>query len=246
MTALVTGGGTGIGRAVAEALARLPGPDGRGHSVAVAYSRSADDAAATVEAIRAAGGTAEKFRADVTDDDAVRGLVEDVRGSLGPVSVLVNNAGGTEHIALDDLEAVDDEVFERLFRLNTMSAWHCTRAAADDLRTAEDGCVVNVGSASVTSGRGSSVPYVVSKAALSGLTRALANALAPVRVNEVWPGLVLTRWWAGQEEQGRALAAKAIVGRETTVEDIAAVVVGLVTSRAITGQTITVDGGQNL
>jgi 3-oxoacyl-[acyl-carrier protein] reductase len=240
MTALVTGGGTGIGRAIAEALAGL------GHPVAVVYSRSADDADATVEAIRSAGRTAESFRADVTDDDAVRGLVDDVRAALGPVSVLVNNAGGTEHIALDDLEGATDEVFERLFRLNTLSAWHCARAAAPDLRAAENGCVVNVGSASVSSGRGSSVPYVVSKAALSGLTRALANALAPARVNEVWPGLVLTRWWAGKEEQGRRLAANAIVGRETTVEDVAAAVVGLVTSRAITGQTITIDGGQTL
>ena len=240
MTAVVTGGGTGIGRAIAEALARL------GHPVAVVYSRSADDAALTVGAIRAAGGTAEAFAADVTDDEAVRALMDAVRGTLGPVAVLVNNAGGTEHIALDDLEAAGDEVFERLFRLNTLSAWHCARAAAPDLRAADDGCVINVGSASVSSGRGSSVPYVVSKAALSGLTRALANALAPARVNEVWPGLVLTRWWAGKEEQGRALAANAIVGRETTVEDVAAAVVGLVTSRAITGQTITIDGGQTL
>lgn len=240
MTALVTGGGTGIGRAIAEALAGL------GHPVAVVYSRSADDAAATVDAIGAAGGSAAAFRADVTDDAAVRGLLEDVRAGLGPVSVLVNNAGGTDHIALDDLEAATDEVFERLFRLNTLSAWHCARAAADDLRAADDGCVVNVGSASVASGRGSSVPYVVSKAALSGLTRALANALVPARVNEVWPGLVLTRWWAGKEEQGRRLAANAIVGRETTAQDVAAAVVGLVTSRAITGQTITIDGGQNL
>lgn len=240
MTALVTGGGTGIGRAISGALARL------GHPVAVVYSRSAADADDTVTAIRDAGGRAEAFRADVTDDGSVRTMAAAVREALGPVSVLVNNAGGTEHIALDDLESATDEIFERLFRLNTLSAWHCARAVADDLRAADDGCVVNVGSASVSSGRGSSIPYVVSKAALSGLTRALANGLAPVRVNEVWPGLVITRWWAGKEEQGRALASNAIVGRETTVEDVAAAVVGLVTSRAITGQTITIDGGQTL
>ncbi|MEJ2871356.1 SDR family oxidoreductase [Actinomycetospora sp. OC33-EN08] len=240
MTALVTGGGTGIGRAISEALAR------QGHPVAVVYSRSADDARATVEAIRSAGGQAAAFRADVTDEGSVRATATEVRDTLGPVTVLVNNAGGTEHIALPDLDAATDEIFERLFRLNTLSAWHCAKACADDLRAADDGCVVNVGSASVASGRGSSVPYVVSKAALSGLTRALANALAPVRVNEVWPGLVITRWWAGKEDQGRALASNAIVGRETTVDDVAAAVVGLVTSRAITGQTITIDGGQTL
>ncbi|WP_433798484.1 SDR family NAD(P)-dependent oxidoreductase [Actinomycetospora sp. CA-084318] len=240
MTALVTGGGTGIGRAISEALARL------GHPVAVAYSRSADDAQATVDAITTAGGSAQAFRADVTDEAAVTALAGEVRAALGPVTVLVNNAGGTEHIAMGDLDAVTDEVFERLFRLNTLSAWHCAKACAADLRAAEDGCVVNVGSIAAAAGRGSSVPYVVSKAALSGLTRALANALAPVRVNEVAPGLVLTRWWAGQEERGRELASAAITGRETTVEDVAAAVVGLVTSRAITGQTLTVDGGQTL
>ncbi|MDL5158280.1 SDR family NAD(P)-dependent oxidoreductase [Actinomycetospora termitidis] len=240
MTALVTGGGTGIGRAISEALAGL------GHPVAVVYSRSADDAQRTVEAITSAGGRAEAFRADVTDEASVRAAAAAVRESLGSVTVLVNNAGGTEHIPLADLDAATDEVFERLFRLNALSAWHVAKVCADDLRAADDGCVVNVGSASVASGRGSSVPYVVSKAALSGLTRALANALAPVRVNEVWPGLVITRWWAGKEEQGRALASNAIVGRETTVEDVAAAVVGLVTSRAITGQTITIDGGQTL
>ncbi|WP_018332229.1 SDR family NAD(P)-dependent oxidoreductase [Actinomycetospora chiangmaiensis] len=240
MTALVTGGGTGIGRAISQALARL------GHPVAVVYSRSADDAQATVDAITTAGGEARAFRADVTDEASVRATAADVRAALGPVTVLVNNAGGTEHIPLTDLDAATDEIFERLFRLNTLSAWHCVTACAEDLRAADDGCVVNVGSASVDSGRGSSVPYVVSKAALSGLTRALANALAPVRVNEVWPGLVITRWWAGKEEQGRKLATSAIVGRETTVEDVAAAVVGFVTSRAITGQTLTVDGGATL
>ncbi|MCD2187393.1 SDR family NAD(P)-dependent oxidoreductase [Actinomycetospora soli] len=240
MTALVTGGGTGIGRAISEALARL------GHPVAVVYSRSADDAQATVDAITTAGGAARAFRADVTDEAAVTALAAEVRAALGPVTVLVNNAGGTEHIPMADLDAVTDEVFERLFRLNTLSAWHCAKACGADLRAADDGCVVNVGSIAAAAGRGSSVPYVVSKAALSGLTRALANAMAPVRVNEVAPGLVLTRWWAGQEERGRALASAAITGRETTVEDVAAAVVGLVTSRAITGQTLTVDGGQTL
>lgn len=136
------------------------------------YSRSAADADDTVTAIRDAGGRAEAFRADVTDDGSIRTMAAAVREALGPVSVLVNNAGGTEHIALDDLESATDEIFERLFRLNTLSAWHCARAVADDLKAADDGCVVNVGSASVSSGRGSSIPYVVSKAALRAHPRA--------------------------------------------------------------------------
>ena len=240
MTAIVTGGGTGIGRACSLALHRA------NHPVAVVYSRSAEDAADTVAQIEDEGGRAVALQADVTDDDAVRSMVAAARERLGPVSVLVNNAGGTEHIAMTDLDAATDEVFERLIRLNTLSAWYCARAAAEDLRAAPDGVVVNIGSIAAVSGRGSSLPYVVSKAALSGLTRGLANALAPVRVNEVAPGLVMTRWWAGQEERGRELAKAAITGRETTPEDVAAAVLGMVTSRAVTGQTVVVDGGQTL
>lgn len=243
-TALVTGGGTGIGRACSLALAH------RGHPVAVAYSRSADDADATVGEIRAAGGTAAAVRADVTDDAAVRAMVATARDELGPLSVLVNNAGATEHIPMGDLEAVTDEVFDRLLAINTKAPWYVARAAAPDLRAArergDDAVVVNIGSVAAIAGQGSSLPYVVSKAAMSGLTRALARALAPVRVNEIAPGLVLTRWWAGMEERGRELAANALVGRETTPEDVAAAVMGLVVSRAVTGQTVAVDGGQTL
>ena len=82
--------------------------------------------------------------------------------------------------------------------------------------------------------------------ALHGLTRSLARALAPVRVNEVAPGLVMTRWWAGNEERGRQLAASALLDRETTPDDVARAVLGLVESGAITGQTVVVDGGQTL
>jgi 3-oxoacyl-[acyl-carrier protein] reductase len=240
MTAIVTGGGTGIGRAISLALA------GQGHPVAVVFNRSDADAAETVSDIVAAGGRAHAFRADVTDDAQVRSMVDAARRELGPVSVLVNNAGGTEHLPMDDLDGATDEIFERLFRLNTMAAWYCARAAAADLRAAEDGVVVNIGSIAAVSGRGSSLPYAVSKAALSGLTRSLAHALAPVRVNEVAPGLVETRWWAGREEQARTLASASMLGRETTTDDVAAVVLGLVDSRAITGQTVIVDGGQTL
>ena len=240
MSAVVTGGGTGIGRACSLALAA------RGHAVAVVHRHSADDAAATVAEIVAAGGRAASFRCDVTDDDAVRAMIAEVRDALGPVEVLVNNAGATVGLPMDDLDGATDEVFQQLLQINLMAAWYCARAAADDLRAADDGVIVNIGSIAATTGRGSSLPYAVSKAALSGLTRSLANALKPVRVNEVAPGLVLTRWWAGNEERGRQLASSALLGRETSPDDVAAVVAGLVASRVVTGQTVIVDGGQTL
>ncbi|MDD7939434.1 SDR family NAD(P)-dependent oxidoreductase [Actinomycetospora lutea] len=240
MTALVTGGGTGIGRACSLALHRA------GYDVAISYRRSSDDAAATVAEIEAEGGRAIAVAADVTDDAAVRAMVADVRARLGPVEVLVNNAGATIPLPLDDLDGATDDVWQQLLAVNLMAPWYCARAAADDLRAAQDGVVVNIGSIAGLTGSGSSLPYAVSKSALHGLTRSLARALAPVRVNEVAPGLVLTRWWAGNEERGRELAAKALLDRETTPEDVARAVLGLVESRAMTGQTVVVDGGQTL
>ena len=186
------------------------------------------------------------MQADVTDDAAVRAMVAAAREQLGPIGVLVNNAGATIPMPLDDLDGATDDVWQQMLAVNLMAPWYCARAVADDLRAADDGCVVNVGSIAGLTGKGSSLPYAVSKSALHGLTRSLAHALAPVRVNEVAPGLVLTRWWAGDEERGRELAASALLDRETTPEDVAAAVLGVVTSRAITGQTIVVDGGQTL
>ncbi|MEJ2887647.1 SDR family NAD(P)-dependent oxidoreductase [Actinomycetospora aeridis] len=240
MTALVTGGGTGIGRACSLALHRA------GHAVAISYRRSSDDAESAVAAIREDGGRAIAVAADVTDDDAVRAMVAEVRAQLGPVEVLVNNAGATIPLPLDDLDGATDDVWRQMLGVNLMAPWYCARAAADDLRAAEDGVVVNIGSIAGLTGSGSSLPYAVSKSALHGLTRSLARALAPVRVNEVAPGLVMTRWWAGNEERGRELASKALLDRETTPEDVARAVLGLVESRAITGQTVVVDGGQTL
>ncbi|WP_433025546.1 SDR family NAD(P)-dependent oxidoreductase [Actinomycetospora sp. CA-053990] len=239
-TALVTGGGTGIGRACSLALHRA------GHPVAISYRRSAADAGSVVDEITADGGRAVAVPADVTDDAAVRAMVAAAREQLGPIGVLVNNAGATVPMPLDDLDGATDDVWQQMLAVNLMAPWYCARAAVDDLRAADDGCVVNIGSIAGLTGKGSSLPYAVSKSALHGLTRSLAHALAPVRVNEVSPGLVLTRWWAGDEDRGRALAASALLDRETTPEDVAAAVLGVVTSRAITGQTIVVDGGQTL
>lgn len=239
-TALVTGGGTGIGRACSLALARS------GRPVAISYRRSSDDAEATVAEIEAAGGRALVVQADVTDESSVRALAATVRERLGPVEVLVNNAGATIPLPLDDLDGATDDVWQQMLAINLMAPWYVTRALADDLRAADDGVVVNIGSIAGLTGNGSSLPYAVSKSAMHGLTRSLARALAPVRVNEVAPGLVLTRWWAGSEDRGRELAAQALLDRETTPDDVAAAVLGLVSSRAITGQTVVVDGGQTL
>lgn len=240
-TALVTGGATGIGRACCVALAE------RGHPVAVAYGSSTDKARAVVEEITGRGGRAVAVQGDVADDAEVRRMVAEAREALGPFSVVVNNAGAMVPVAMDDLDGATDEVFRQMFSVNVMGAWYCARATADDLRAAEDGCVVNVGSVAGHIGKGSSLPYAVSKAAMGGLTRSLARALAPdVRVNEVAPGLVMTERWEGHEDHVATLAANTLLGTVATPEDCAATVVALVEARATTGQVHVVDAGQTL
>jgi 3-oxoacyl-[acyl-carrier protein] reductase len=239
--AVVTGGGTGIGAAVSRELHH------RGYRVAVTYSRSAADAEQLVRQLREQGGQALAVRADVTDDNEVRAATRTVHDELGPISVLVNNAGTTRAFPLDDLEAATDAVFDELFAVNVKGVLHHVRAAADDLRASGQGAVVNVGSISGLTGNGSSLPYATSKAALNGLTKSLARALAPeVTVNCVAPGVVHTRWWRGLEQQAERLSASTLLGRHTQPEDVAAVVVDLVHARAMTGQVVPVDGGASL
>jgi 3-oxoacyl-[acyl-carrier protein] reductase len=239
--ALVTGGGTGIGAAVSRELHH------RGYHVAVTYSRSAADAEQLVRQLQEQGGQALAVRADVTDDNDVRAATGTVRRELGPISVLVNNAGTTRAFPLDDLEAATDAVFDELFAVNVKGVMHHVRAAAEDLRASGHGAVVNIGSIAGLTGNGSSLPYVTSKAALIGLTKSLARALAPdITVNCVAPGVVYTRWWQGLEEQADRLSASTLLGRRTQPEDIAGLVAGLINARSMTGQVVTIDGGASL
>lgn len=236
--AIVTGGGTGIGRATSLALAR------RGVAVAVNYSRSRDDAEATARDVEGPGGRAIAVQADVADEGQVRAMVERVVDELGGVDLLVNNAGTTRYIALDDLDSVADEVWDRIFAVNVKGPFYCARAVAPHMRTRGGGAIVNVGSLSGLTGDGSSLPYAVSKAAIAGLTRSLARALAPeIRVCNVAPGIVETRWTQGREEHVRRLSAGSPLRRTATPEDVAEMVCALLANDAVTGQTIPVDGG---
>ena len=236
--AIVTGGGTGIGRATALALAK------RGAAVAVNYSRSRDEAEATARDIAAAGGRALAVRADVSREDEVRAMVASVVERLGGVDLLVNNAGATEYIALKDLDGVSDAVWDRIFAVNVKGPFYCARAVAPHMRARGRGAIVNVGSIAGLTGDGSSLPYAVSKAAVAGLTRSLARALAPeIRVCNDAPGIVETRWTEGREEHVRRLSAAAPLQRAATPADVAELICALLANDAVTGQTVPVDGG---
>ncbi|GMK43635.1 3-ketoacyl-ACP reductase [Paenibacillus glycanilyticus] len=240
-TALVTGGGTGIGRATSLALAS------KGAAVAVNYSRSVREAEETVQLIQSLGGKAIAIRADVSKDEEVKRMTETIVQRFGTLDLLVNNASITRHIPFPDLDAATGEVWDELFDVNVKGMFYCARAAAPHMKKQGRGAVVNIGSIAGITGLGSSLPYAVSKAAVHGLTKSLARALAPhIRVNCVVPGAVATRWWAGREEQMSQLAPNLLLRQISTPEDIAQLICASLEQEAMTGQMITVDSGQTM
>ncbi|MFI7703720.1 SDR family NAD(P)-dependent oxidoreductase [Nonomuraea sp. NPDC049480] len=245
--AVITGGGTGIGAAVAESLARKGAA-----AVVVNYSRSAADAQATVSRLAELGCKAEAMAADVADDAAVRRMAERVRDRYGRVDVLVCNAGTTKWVPFADLEGLTDDIWRQIMGVNLMGPYYCARAFAPDLRAAR-GAVVNVSSIAGILATGSSIAYSVSKAALLQLTRDLAVALGPeVRVNAVAPGIVATRWHIdrvgeqGFTEMAAREEAKAPLRRTARPEHIAQMVTALVEADMVTGEVLVGDGGRHL
>lgn len=238
--ALVTGGGTGIGRATSLLLAS------EGADVAVNYSRSRTEAEATAADIRALGRNSIAVRTDVSVESAVREMVDRVAEELGRLDILVNNAGTTVFVPLADLEALTDEAWDPVFDVNVKGAFYCARAAIPKMPETA-GQIVNVASIAGTCGQGSSIAYCASKAALISLTRSLAISQAPrIRVNAVAPGLVNTRWVKGWDEFIRENREATPLQRVAEPEDIANAILGLVINELVTGQVLVVDGGKTL
>ena len=242
--AIVTGGGTGVGRATALELAR------QGCSVLVNYSRSRDDAEKTAAELQALGVKALAHQADVADDDACRQMVAEAVKAFGRVDILINNAGTTKFVLANDLEKVTDEDWQRIYAVNVIGPFHCARAVKEAMLAAGGGQIINTTSVAAFAGKGSSIPYAASKAALNNLTIALARTLAPkIRVNAVAPGFITGRWL----EQGFGPAyegVKRTIERMTPLEkvcdpeDVAAAIMSLITGSAlVTGQILICDGG---
>jgi len=243
--AIVTGGGTGVGRATSMRLAEL------GCAVVVNYNRSREEAEETVAGIMAQGGRALAVAADVAVDDDCRRLVATTLGQFGQLDILVNNAATTAFIPLDDFEAVGTDDWDRIFSTNVRGVFQCVRAARSALEDSGNGEIVNVSSIAGLLGVGSSVPYCASKAALNTLTVTLARVLAPkVRVNAVAPGLITSRWLKnglGEEAYATYLERtleRAPLQRVCAPEDVAALIVNLITGPdLITGQILPIEGG---
>ncbi len=245
--AIVTGGGTGVGRAVCRALVEAGAT-----AVVVNYSRSEEDARRTASELRELGVRALAYQASVADETAVDAMVGETVSRFGRLDVLVNNAGTTRFIAPGDLDALTDEVWDEILGVNLKGTFYCSRAAAPALRQAH-GAIVNVASIAGLRASGSSIAYGVSKAAVIQLTRNLAMALAPeVRVNAVAPGLIATRWFRvpfgdqAAEAQEERTAAMTPLGRVATADDVARAVLGLLAADMVTGECVVVDGGRHL
>jgi 3-oxoacyl-[acyl-carrier protein] reductase len=246
--ALVTGGGRGIGRAISEQLAAA------GAAVAVNYHRDAAAAGGTVAAIEATGGVAKAYAASVVDEPAMAAMVGAATADLGPIDLLVCNAG----IASRGRSVVDTDPDELLRVLHThaVGAHHACRLVLPGMRTRDRGDIVMISSVAATALGANGAPYNMGKAALEALAMTLAKEeLANgIHVNVVAPGLVetdmgvrLARAITGDRDMRdlRALDASSPFGRACQPSDVANAVVWLCTDAAgyLTGQRIVVDGG---
>jgi 3-oxoacyl-[acyl-carrier protein] reductase len=231
--ALVTGGSRGIGRAIATSLAQA------GAAVAINYRESNTYAANVVETIRRFGARAMAVAADVSKADLVAQMMASVERELGPIDVLVNNAGIAVIRGVDDLT---EEDFDRTMAVNLKSAFLCIQAVVPGMRGRKWGRIVNISSGAARGAGGVGPHYNASKAGMEGLTRGYAARLVKdgITVNAVAPSLIQT----DMLRTGLAASAERIpLGRFGTPEECAQAVLMVIGNAYMTGQTVALSGG---
>lgn len=240
--ALVTGGGRGIGRAIALGLADAG-------AAVVPAARSTAEVESVATEVEDAGGDALAVTADVTDGDSVSEAIDRAEAALGPVDVVVNNAGFNPGDALGPPEGVSGESFGRVLDVNLNGAFEVTTAAAEGLLASDGGSVINVASVGGLVGLPRQHPYVASKHGLVGLTKSMSLDWAPdVRVNGLAPGYVATALTSEVRENDDLRASildRTPLDRFAEPGEIAGPAVFLASDAAsyVTGEVLAVDGG---
>ena len=237
--ALVTGGGRGLGRAIAVRLA------GEGAKVAISYRSNDAAAAETAELVRKAGAGCEIFKGDVASAEDVEALMKGVGEAFGSVEILVNNAGTTRD---NILLRMKDAEFEEVLATNLKGTYLCTRAVLRGMVRARWGRIVNISSVVGLLGNAGQANYAASKAGMIGFTKSVAREVAGrgITANAVAPGYVETELTGALPENVKEqILGQVPVGRFGEPEEIAEVVVFLAGDRAayVSGQSIAVDGG---
>ncbi|SEP44481.1 3-oxoacyl-[acyl-carrier protein] reductase [Rhodospirillales bacterium URHD0017] len=230
--ALVTGGSRGIGRAIAVSLAEA------GAAVAVNYLSKAAEAKAVIDIIHSQGGRAISVGADVSKAAAVTGMVAGVERELGPIDVLINNAGIAINRPVDELT---EEDFDRTMAVNLKSVFLCTQAVLPGMRKRRWGRIVNISSGAARGAGGVGPHYNASKAGMEGMTRGYAARLVKdgITVNAVAPSLIETDMVTAVASS----AARIPLGRFGKPEECVKIVMMLLDNEYMTGQTVALSGG---
>jgi 3-oxoacyl-[acyl-carrier protein] reductase len=231
-TALVTGGSRGIGAAIVRALADA------GAAVAVNYRERAAEADALVKEIAGAGGRAVAIGADVSQTDPVAKMVQRANSELGPIDILINNAGIAIVRGVDDLT---EEDFDLTIAVNLKSVFLCTQAVLPMMRSKKWGRIINISSGAARGAGAIGPHYNASKAGIEGLTRGYAARLVKegITVNAVAPSLIETDMMKGQDN----LVSRIPLGRFGKADEVAQVVMMLLRNPYMTGQTVAMSGG---